>query len=726
MWRYKKATLLFQFLSLPLLFIFADSGLAQFPFDPDTVRAGRFDNGKMWTFDNPPAGFFAKEYGFRPDEAWFARARRAALRFTEAGGTGSFVSPNGLIMTNHHIAREVVTQIERKGENFNENGFYAASRAEERRVPGLFVDQLEKIADVTERVQAELAKAKSDEERVRLREQVLRQLEDEYSQKPEWQHLVVQAITFYSGAKYSLYGFRRYSDIRLVFLPELQLGYFGGDPDNFTYPRYALDVAFFRAYDENGNPCKTPDYYKFNTDGVRENELVFVVGNPGSTERLSTIAQLEYNRDVLLPAQLRFLRARSAILKAYNQTAKSDSILNVIFSYENSIKAFSGQLRGLHDAYLFARKKAFEKEFRAKVAANPALRSEEKIWDEIRNIYSELRKIAPARFGLNPQGEGLETAFLLLRLARLKEVGDTGQVAQVQKLILAVEPVEKSLETALLTAHLEIARDYLGSTDEYVKAALQNKSPAEAAEQLVASSKLYDQEFVRNLVTKTPAEINAVQDPLMQLMKIALPRFLDANRKNFELSAKADGLKARLAKLFFDVYGTDTPPDATFSLRINDGVVKGYEYNGTEAPVKTTFFGLYDRYYSHDKKYPWSLPKRWLSPPMELLAMPLNFVTTNDIIGGNSGSAVINKNLEAVGLIFDGNIESLPGSFIYTTESNRAVAVHVGGIVAALKYIYDASALVEELTGERPKMQVQPPKPQDAKPDVKKPTSKKR
>lgn len=724
MQRYKTALLLQLFsrqLFITLLVILSNSGFAQLSFNPDTVKAGRFDNGKMWTFDNPPTEFFAKEYGFRPDEAWFARARRAALRFTEAGGTGSFVSPNGLIMTNHHVAREVGAQVEKKGENFNDNGFYAASRAEERRVPGLFVDQLEKIADVTERVQAELAKAKNDNERVRLREQVLRQLEDEYAEKPEWRNLVIQAITFYSGAKYSLYGFKRYSDIRLVFLPELQLGYFGGDPDNFTYPRYALDVAFFRAYDEDGKPCKTPDYYKFNTDGVRENEPVFVVGNPGSTERLSTIAQLEYNRDVLLPAQLRFLRARSAILKAYNQTAKSDSILNVIFSYENSIKAFSGQLRGLHDAYLFARKKAFEKEWRAKVAANPALKNEEKIWDEIRNIYAELRKISPERFGLNPQGEGLQTAFLLLRLAGLKEAGDTDRVAQVQTLILSAERPEKSLETALLAAHLEIARDYLGDADEYVKTALQNTSATEAAKRLVSSSKLYDQEFLKNLITKTPAEINATQDPLLQLMKIALPRFLEANRKNFELSAKADGLKARLATLFFEVYGTDTPPDATFSLRINDGIVKGYEYNGTEAPAKTTFFGLYDRYYSHDKKYPWSLPKRWLSPPMELLAMPLNFVTTNDIIGGNSGSAVINKNLEAVGLIFDGNIESLPGSFIYTTESNRAVAVHVGGIVAALKYIYGASALVEELTGEKPKMQVEP-RPQDAR----KPVPKKR
>ncbi|PIO47607.1 MAG: peptidase S46 [[Chlorobium] sp. 445] len=714
MWRYKTVLSLLFFLTA------LSQTFAQLSFNPDTVKAGKFDNGKMWTFDKPPADFFEKEYGFRPDEAWFTRARRAALRFTEVGGTGSFVSPNGLIMTNHHVAREIGTQVERKGENFNENGFYAASRAEERPVPGLFVDQLEKIEDVTARVQAELAKAKDDNERIALREKILEQLKQEYAEKPEWRDLNIQAITFYSGGKYSLYGFKRYSDVRLVFLPELQLGYFGGDPDNFTYPRYALDVAFLRAYDENGNPCKTPDYYKFNTDGVKENEPVFVVGNPGSTERLSTMAQLEFNRDVLLPAQLRFLKARSAILKDYNKTAKSDSILNVIFSYENSIKAFSGQLRGLQDPYLFARKRAFEREFRAKVAANPALKNEEKLWDDMSALYAEMRKLFPERFGLNPQGEGLQTAFLLMRLARLKELGDTAQVAQTQMLLLSAEPADMTLETALLEVHLATARDYLGENDEYVKTALQGSSIPDAAKRLASSSKLYDPKFLQDLVMKSAQEISATQDPLLQLIKIAYPRFINANRKNFELSAKADGLRARLAKLFFDVYGESTPPDATFSLRINDGVVKGYEYNGTEAPAKTTFFGLYDRYYSHNKKYPWNLPKRWETPPMDLLPVPLNFVTTNDIIGGNSGSAVINKNLEAVGLIFDGNIESLPGSFIYTQESNRAVAVHAGGIIAALKYIYRAERLIEELTGEKPKMQVEP------KPDTKKPASRKR
>lgn len=702
------------------------SAAAQLFFNPDTVRAGRFDNGKMWTFDNPPIEFFEREYGFRPTEEWLRRARRAALRFTEVGGTGSFVSPNGLIMTNHHVAREAGTQVEQKGENFNENGFYASSFAEERRVPGLFVDQLEKIADITREVKAEMAKGKTDSERLALREQAFERLKKEYAEKPDWKDLEIQAITFYSGGKYSLYGYKRYSDIRLVFLPELQLGYFGGDPDNFTYPRYALDVAFFRAYDENGNPCKTPDFYKFNTDGVRENEVVFVVGNPGSTERLSTIAQLEFNRDVLLPAQLRFLKARSALLKEYNQTAQNDSILNVIFSFENSIKAFTGQLRGLRDPYLFARKQAFERDFRAKVASNPKLKGEEKVWDEMREIYASMRKLFPERFALNPQGEGLQNAFLLMRLARLKEVGDTAQILQTQLQILSSDNPDLSLEPKLLAVHLETALDYLGPNDDYVKAALKGDSPTKAAQRLFESSKLYDKAFLASLIEKSPSEIANFKDPLMDLMRLSFSRFLSANRQHFELNAKADGLRARLANLFFEVYGDSTPPDATFSLRINDGVVKGYEYNGTEAPVKTTFYGLYDRYFSHDKKYPWSLPKRWQTPVPDLLATPLNFVTTNDIIGGNSGSAVINKNLEAVGLIFDGNIESLPGSFIYTSESNRAVAVHVGGIVAALKYVYGADRLVEELTGEKPKREVQPSPPSSiAPPPSRKPAKRK-
>ncbi len=690
------------------LLLLANALFAQPTFNPDTVKAGRFDNGKMWTFDNPPVDFFEKEYGFRPSDAWLLKARKASLRFTGAGGTGSFVSPDGLIMTNHHVAREAGTQIEKPGENFNENGFYAASRAEERRIPGLFVEQLEKILDITDLVQAEVMKGKSDSERVFLRDQALAKLRNEFSEKPEWKDLNVQAITFYSGGKFSLYGFKRYDDLRLVFLPELQLGYFGGDYDNFTYPRYALDATFVRAYDENGNPCKTPDYYKFNTDGVRENEPVFIVGNPGSTERLSSIAQLEFNRDMLLPVQLQFLRGQSAALKAYNQTAKSDSILNVIFGLENSIKALSGQLKGLQDAYLFARKKAFEKDFRAKVAATPALKAEETVWSELAALYVENRKVAPELFGLNPQGEGLQTAFGVITLARFKELGNSDRAEKLAQSIQSVSFRDVSLETALLTLHLDMARDLLGANDEYVKTATQGKPSIEAAKRLIATSKLYDSAFLKSLVEKSPADIAALQDPLITLAKLALPRLRAANTKQRDLNLKNQIYSAKLAKLFFDVYGASTPPDATFSLRINDGVVKGYDYNGTSAPLKTTFYGLYDRYFSHDKKFPWSLPKRWQTPVPDLLAAPLNFVSTNDIIGGNSGSAVINKNLEAVGLVFDGNIESLPGSFIYTPDSNRAISVHTGGIVAALKYVYQAERLIEELTGEKPKMQVTP------------------
>ncbi|MDX2129241.1 MAG: S46 family peptidase [Chloroherpetonaceae bacterium] len=683
--------------------------LAQAPFNPDTVKPGKFDNGKMWTFENPPLKYFESEYGIKATEAWLTKARKASLRFTEVGGTGSFVSPNGLIMTNHHVAREVAMKTAKKGEDMNANGFSAKSLAEERRVPGLFVDQLDRIEDVTALVEAGMAQGKTEAEKVKLRDSMLAVLKVQYGEKPEWKPLEIQTITLYSGGRYSLYGFKRYNDIRLVFIPELQLGYFGGDPDNFTYPRYAMDFSFFRAYDEKGNPCKTPDFYRFNINGVKEGEPIFVVGNPGRTERLNTVSQLALSRDFILPLQLRLLQSRSAILKAYNETAKSDSILNEIFGLENGIKAYSGQLRGLQDGYLFARKKAFEARFRVDLAANPKFASDSSFWSEMETLVLETKKSIPDRIVFNSQDVGLQRAYALLSAAQAKERGQTEQFEKIKAGVLEEmknsSPV-LSLDEQFLALHLHLALDYLGAEDEYTKASLQSSSPEAAAKMLIKETKLYDQAAVEALFNLSQKELTQSSEPFLKLGTIALRRLRLAGAKQRELQAKVAVLRTRLSKTFFEIYGTDTPPDATFSLRINDGVVKGYDYNGTTAPFQTTYYGLYDRYYSFNKQFPWSLPKRWENPPKELLSAPMNFVSTNDIIGGNSGSAAVNKNLEAVGLIFDGNIESLPGSFIYTPEANRAVSVHTGGIVAALKYIYKAEKLVKELTSETPKNEI--------------------
>lgn len=661
----------------------------------DTVKAGIYDNGKMWTFDYPPTDFFKKTYGFEADKSWFDFVQRASLRFATYC-SASFVSANGLVMTNHHCARESGTGVQKTGEDFNNNGFFAKTAADERKVQGLFVDQLVKVLDVTERVQAAMDKGTSDAEKLRIREKELADIRREYREKDDWKGLELQTVNFYNGGKISLYGFKRYNDVRLVFMPELPLGFFGGDPDNFTYPRYALDCSFFRVYDEKGQPLKTEYFYKFNPNGVKENEPVFVVGNPGSTQRGFTSSDHEYLRDAYLPLLLQRLKGNSKALQTYNQTAKSDSLINEIFGIENTHKAMAGQLEGLKDDYVIARRKAFENDFKAAVRNNPKLRADYSIWDELA-IYNKVRKQYFRDNLLFQIGAVNEGMALAAQMAGQITAGGSGKLAAgsaSEKIVNAPAPKSLQLEELLLQSHLELVASFLDPEDAYAKMALKGKAPKEAAVELMKATKLYDKEGRKAIVE------NGGTDPLIELAKIANLRASEAQTKFREVNPKIQSVRAKMGRMLFDVYGTNIPPDATFSLRINDGIVKGYEYNGTQAPYKTTFAGLYDRYYSFDGKEPWNLPDRWKNPPMELLKTPMNFVTTNDIIGGNSGSPMINKNKEAVGLVFDGNMESLPGNYIYLPEKNRAVGVHAGGMLAAIKLIYKADRLAKELEGK--------------------------
>ncbi len=685
--------------------------------NPDTVQAGKFDNGKMWTFDNPPAEHFAKTYNFRPSEEWFEKVQKSALRFASYC-SASFVSPDGLVMTNHHCARESGTAVQKAGEDLNNTGFYAPTPADERKVPGLYVDQLVQIADITDQVRQAMGSSKSESEQVALREQAFTKVKTEYGTKAGWQGLQLQTVTFYNGGKYSLYGFRRYNDVRLVMMPELQLGFFGGDPDNFTYPRYALDCSFFRVYDESGQPLKTQHYFKFNPEGAKEGEPVFVVGNPGSTQRQFTVSDLEYLRDSYIPVLLNLFRGKSQALQAYNQTAKSDSVLNDIFSLENSHKAYLGRLEGLNDPYLMARRRDFEKSFREAVRKNPKTQADENIWQQIDQLNTTRRKYAAENLvfqpSFTPAGFAVAQAMTLYAgqagaNAGAQSGNTTSQADQLRKTILtAPKPESMQLEEFQLAAHLEAAQTFLGPDDPYVKAALQGRTPHEAAKAIISSTKVYDPAFRQNLVEKGATGISAANDPLLKLAQQSVPRFQAATSNFGEVNTKLTALRARLGRLLYDIYGTSKPPDATFSLRISDGVVKGYEYNGTVAPPKTTFFGLYDRHYSFNGQYPWNLPEKWMNPPMELLKAPFNFVSTNDIIGGNSGSPMINRQGQAVGLIFDGNIESLPGAFIYEPIKNRTVSVHAGGMVAALRYIYKAERIVTELENA-PGMEIRQP-----------------
>jgi hypothetical protein len=638
------------------------------------AEAGVFDMGKMWTFDYAPADYFSKTYNFTPDEKWFEEARLSALRFATFC-SASFVSADGLVMTNHHCARGSGFEVQRPGENFNDNGFYASKLSDERKVDGLFVDQLAKIEDITERVLTAMGKETTDAGQLAMRDKEYAAIKKEYAEKPEWKGLELQTIQFYNGGKFSLYGFKRYNDVRLVFMPELHLGFFGGDYDNFTYPRYNLDCSFFRVYDETGKPLKTKHYYKFSANGAAEGEPVFIIGNPGTTARLSTISDLEFRRDIQLPLNLELFKKISHMYQVYNEKAKSDSIINIIFGLENSWKATNGEYEGLKDPCILARKASFETQFKKAVQEKPSISSNLWVWDEVEKTNKELRDIfeeysitgATARFS----GQLLQYAQGVVTLATS---GDAARKEALRKRVSASAlPKEIELEQQALAIHLQIALDKLGSNHPYVKAALNGKSPEEASKEIISTTRLRDPQFRSELLTKDSAALWNINDPLLNMAKISVPRYTQLSANYRELQSKLFAYRSKIGRMLFEIYGTQIPPDATFSLRINDGVVKGYEYNGTIAPPITTYFGLYDRYYSFNKKYPFSLPKRWENPPAELLRTPMNFVTTNDIIGGNSGSPMLNKNLEVVGLVFDGNIESLPGRFIFIPDENRAV-----------------------------------------------------
>ena len=688
--------------NLLLLFVIGIASLAtaqqkQQPMPMEDIEISPFDFGKMWTFENLPLDYFEKTYGFRPTEQWIESARMASLRFA-TWCSASFVSPNGLIMTNHHCSESVVIALQKEGESFGNNGFIAKSLEEERKADGLFVEQMVKVADITAAVKKYTNAAANDQELMQKRQEAFTAVQEEYGKKAGWENLRLQPVTFYSGEKFSLYGYKRYDDIRLVLLPEAQIGFYGGDPDNFTYPRYNIDCTFWRAYDENGKPLDTSkNYFKFKEAGAEEGEAVFVIGNPGSTERYRTVAQLEFDRDYRYPVQLKSMKNSYNQMQAEYDKNPSEELASNMFSISNGIKAIGGIQEGLENPVLFGRKVKMEQKIRA---ANPGL----DVWDQLAKSYGELGKLLPAYFllGYNPSRPNPNAAKSLALIHMLHgyeadlqneetKEEDLEKVREdIKKTALALDSPEERAKLALLLS------DYDRFSPDHV---LKGMDAAKYVDNMFAQSKLMDEKGVKKILKAKAKKLAKTDDPFIHFARTLVPRHNKAVESFVSTGPTRRALEGKVANAVFNVYGSDLPPDATFTLRMADGVVKGYNYNGTRAPYKTTFFGMYDRHYSNNGKFPWSLPKAWENPPMELLKSPINLVSTNDIIGGNSGSPMINKNLEAVGLIFDGNIESLPGNFIYEEEFNRTVSVHAGGIAAALKYIYKADRLYKELTG---------------------------
>jgi hypothetical protein len=653
------------------------------------------DFGKMWTFENPPTEWFKEAYDMNVDQAWFDDVRESSLRFA-TWCSASFVSPDGLILTNHHCSRGVVGALQQGSESFDTEGFYAKSQADERKADGLFVEQLIQTDDITAKVKEMVGKVENDADRATKTSEVLKTLEEQYTSMPGWEGLRMQVVTYYSGGKYSMYGYKRYDDIRLVFIPEIDLGFYGGDPDNFTYPRYNLDCTFWRAYGDDGEPLDTREnFLPFNPEGIEEGSPVFVVGNPGSTERYRTVAQLEYDRDYRYPVQIAWMQHRHDMLQAEYDKNPSDALLNEIFGMSNSLKAVNGTVDGLNNQELFSRKVAMEKMIREQS-------KDQDTWNQIREHYlalsthvSEMQLLSG-----NPkyQGKTMELLYAIDEYSKIaSENPEDPQLDEIKEHFLEVAPeLNSPKEVMLLATVLGELKDFADPGDVYIDHILNDRTPEEAAAQILDKTVFSDKDKLAKLMAK-PKKAAKGKDYLFEMAGALVPLYSNARNLFQSTSPERRALEAKVANETFLVFGDNLPPDATFTLRISDGVVKGYDYNGTTAPWKTTYFGMYDRHYSNDGEFPWSLPERWSNPSLDLLKSPINFVSTCDITGGNSGSPLINQKGELIGLAFDGNIESLPGTFIFDDEYNRTVSVHAGGIIAALRYIYQADRLVAEL-----------------------------
>ena len=664
----------------------------------------------MWTFDNPPLKQLKERYGFEPTRAWLDHLRLASARFND-GGSGSFVSPHGLVLTNHHVALGQLQKVSSPSKDYVKDGFYARTEAEELKCPDLEINVLVAMQDVTARVRSAVKPGMTDEAALKARKAEIASIEKESLEKTG---LRSDVISLYQGGEYWLYQYKKYTDMRLVFAPEQQIAFFGGDPDNFTYPRYDIDFALFRVY-ENGKPVENHDYLKWNAKGAGDGELVFVSGNPGSTSRLETMAQIETERDYDLPLILKTLNRWLDAAKQYSTQGSEQAreAANTVFGVSNSLKALDGRAQGLADKNLIDKMQKDETSFRGLVAGNPAWQQAYGgAWDTIAQAEMKHRQMVKMfRFysvrGSRLWGIALSIVQYVAEVKkpdgeRLEGYHDS-QLESLRFRLFSPAPIYPGFEKAMLEEGLQLSLDELGANDPYMKAVLGGRTPAEVAQQAVAGTQLADPAVRKSLVEGGEAAVQASSDPMIVLARAADP--FDRQRiKAFEDNVESVETPAgeKIGQARFAVYGKSLYPDATFTLRLGYGTVKGYPMNGTQAPPMTTFYGLYDRAYSFGLKFPYNLPARFLERRTRVnLAGPVDFVNTCDIIGGNSGSPVVNRQGELVGLIFDGNIESLVGDFVYYEVNNRAVAVHSGAIIEALREFYDASPLADELEGKQ-------------------------
>jgi hypothetical protein len=668
----------------------------------------------MWLYNAPPKDKIKAKYKFELTQEWLDHIRLSSVRFNN-GGSGSFVSADGLTFTNHHVGRACVEGLSTADHDYVKTGYYAKTQAEEVKCPNLELNELVGIEDVTSKINAGVKPGMSAAEIGQAQRAAMSQVEKDCSTSTG---LRCDVVIFYSGEVYNLYKYKKYTDVRLVFAPEFDIAFFGGDPDNFTYPRYDLDITFFRVY-ENGKPAHLDNYLQWSSTGVKDGDLIFVSGHPGNTGRLLTMAQLEFLRDFQYPSLLKFLARRIAVLQDFSKQSPENARIagESIFGLQNSQKAITGYQSGLLDKTIMDGKAAEEAKLRAGFKADPKNSGAADPWEEIalaiktqQEIYPNLLYLERMR-GFSGRLAGI--ARTLVRAAaekpkpnteRMREFRDSA-LPSLEQGLFSAEPIYRNLEIVTLADSLSEMQDALGKDNPNVQKVLQGKSPADAAKDFVNNTKLDDVAVRKQLYEGGEAAIDASTDPLIQAMRAVDP---DARAARKEFDDKVDSVVrangTEVAKARFAQNGLSQPPDATFTLRLSYGQVKGYQENGKAIPYTTQIGGAYEHAAEHGNQPPYALPESWMKSKDKLdLKTPFNFVSTADIIGGNSGSPTVNKKGEVVGIIFDGNIESLPWNFAYSDAQGRAVSVDSRGIQEALRKIYGATALADELMGTKAK-----------------------
>jgi Peptidase S46 len=675
----------------------------------------------MWLFNNPPLRQLKEKYQFEPAKEWLEHLQKSSVRFN-SGGSGSFISANGLCITNHHVGADALQKASSEQHNLLKEGFYARSQADEIKCADLELNVLMSIEDVTARVNGVVKPGMTPDAAGKARDAVIAAIEKESNDKTG---LRSDVITLYQGGIYHLYRYKRYDDVRIVFAPEQQMAFYGGDPDNFEYPRLDLDICIFRAY-ENGQPAKIDNYLKWNPQGPSDGELTFVSGNPGLTDRQLTVDELAYRRDVEVPKWLTMFNRREVLLNAWGQRAFENArrARENLFGDQNNRKRYDGYVAALLDPDIWKSIEARDKKLRDAISANPRLKSTLAAYDRIKKAQTDEQKVA-ARYDYLEQerpitvgyrgpralfGDLFKYARLLTRAVderakpngeRIADFRDSAKES-LELALFSTEPVYEDYEILRLTDSLTDFCEKFGANDPMVKLVLNGKSPRGRAVELVTGTKLKDVEVRKSLYAGNAAGLQAAHDPMLDLARLIDQPAREARKIHEAQEEIKRQAYAEIAEARFAIEGTSSYPDATFTLRLSYGTVRGYEEDGKQVPAFTNVAGLYQRASEHDNRPPYDLPQRWVDKKNAINPeIKFNFVSDADIIGGNSGSPVVNKAGEFVGIIFDGNIQSLVLDCIFSDRQARAVSVDSAIITEALRNIYDAQPLLDELMSSK-------------------------